>query len=71
MTDARDAAGIVVETDVMVRMRDGVHLACDVYRPASGGPVPPSSSASPTTSASPRPTSTTIRRSMPATATPW
>ena len=40
MTDARDAAGIVVETDVMVRMRDGVHLACDVYRPASGGPVP-------------------------------
>ena len=40
MTDARDAAGIVVESDVMVRMRDGVHLACDVYRPASGGPVP-------------------------------
>ena len=40
MTDARDAAGIVVETDVMVRMRDGVHLACDIYRPASGGPVP-------------------------------
>ncbi|MDE0201359.1 MAG: hypothetical protein OXK73_02865, partial [Rhodospirillaceae bacterium] len=40
MTDAREAAGIVVETDVMVRMRDGVHLACDIYRPASGGPVP-------------------------------
>ena len=40
MTDARDAAGIVVETDVMVRMRDGVHLACDVWRPASGGPHP-------------------------------
>ena len=40
MTDAREAAGIVVETDIMVRMRDGVHLACDIYRPASGGPVP-------------------------------
>ena len=40
MTDAREAAGIVVESDVMVRMRDGVHLACDIYRPASGGPVP-------------------------------
>ena len=40
MTDAREAAGIVVETDVMVQMRDGVHLACDIYRPASGGPVP-------------------------------
>ena len=40
MTDARDAAGIVVETDVMVRMRDGVHLACDIYRPASCSPVP-------------------------------
>ncbi len=40
MVDAREAAGLVVETDVMVRMRDGVHLACDVWRPASGGPVP-------------------------------
>ena len=40
MTDAREAAGIVVETDVRVRMRDGVHLACDVWRPAAGGPVP-------------------------------
>ena len=40
MTDAREAAGIVVETDVRVRMRDGVHLACDIWRPASGGPHP-------------------------------
>ena len=40
MTDAREAAGIVVETDVMVAMRDGVRLACDIWRPASGGPVP-------------------------------
>ena len=40
MTDAREAAGIAVETDVPVRMRDGVHLACDIWRPASGGPVP-------------------------------
>ena len=40
MTDAHEAAGIVVETDVPVRMRDGVRLACDIWRPASGGPVP-------------------------------
>ena len=40
MTDAREAAGIVVETDVPVTMRDGVRLACDIWRPASGGPVP-------------------------------
>ena len=40
MTDAREAAGIAVETDVRVRMRDGVHLACDIWRPATGGPHP-------------------------------
>ena len=32
---------VVVERDVMVAMRDGVRLATDIYRPASGGvPVP-------------------------------
>ncbi len=33
--------GIVIAKDVMVRMRDGVHLATDIYFPASGGaPLP-------------------------------
>ena len=40
MADARDIAGIVVENDVRVRMRDGVRLACDIYRPADAPPVP-------------------------------
>ena len=40
MADARAIAGIVVENDVRVRMRDGVRLACDVYRPAEGPAVP-------------------------------
>jgi len=31
---------IVVEKDVMVPMRDGVHLATDIYRPKEGGPWP-------------------------------
>ncbi len=31
---------VLVERDVMVRMRDGVKLATDVYRPADGGPWP-------------------------------
>src|SRR5258708_21457788 len=31
---------ILIEKSVMVRMRDGVSLATDVYRPAEGGPVP-------------------------------
>jgi putative CocE/NonD family hydrolase len=30
-------AGVVVERDVMVPMRDGVRLAADIYRPAAGG----------------------------------
>lgn len=35
------ADGIVVLRDVMVRMRDGVHLATDIYRPAHAeGPLP-------------------------------
>ncbi len=29
--------GIVVHRDVMIPMRDGVHLATDIYRPAKGG----------------------------------
>ncbi len=40
MADAREAAGVIVENDVLVPMRDGVRLACDIYRPATGGPVP-------------------------------
>ncbi len=31
------AGGVHVMRDVMVRMRDGVHLATDIYRPAQGG----------------------------------
>jgi predicted acyl esterase len=31
---------IQVERDVPVRMRDGVVLRADVYRPAEGGPYP-------------------------------
>lgn len=31
------AEGIVVHRDVMIPMRDGVHLATDIYRPARGG----------------------------------
>ncbi len=32
--------GVTIEKDVPVRMRDGVELATDVYRPAAGGPFP-------------------------------
>ena len=31
---------IIQERDVMVRMRDGVHLAVDVYRPKAAGAHP-------------------------------
>jgi len=31
------AARFVVQTDLMVPMRDGIHLATDIYRPAVGG----------------------------------
>jgi uncharacterized protein len=34
------ADAIVVERDLLVRARDGVGLATDVYRPAHGGPFP-------------------------------
>ena len=33
--------GVVVEKNVMVSMRDGVHLAADIYRPARDGTVAP------------------------------
>ena len=32
-----DRYGIVVSKDVKVRVRDGIHLATDVYRPARDG----------------------------------
>ena len=35
-----DTGGIVVERDLMVRARDGVVLATDVYRPDGPGPFP-------------------------------
>ena len=31
---------MIQERDVMVRMRDGVHLAVDVYRPKAAGKYP-------------------------------
>ena len=37
MIDTPVAHDVLVEHDVMVRMRDGVHLATDVYRPARDG----------------------------------
>ncbi len=40
MTDAMAAAGVIVERDVAITMRDGVTLRCDVYRPADGAPAP-------------------------------
>ena len=35
-----DADELIVESDVMVPMRDGTRLRTDVFRPASGGPHP-------------------------------
>ena len=32
--------GATVDRDVMVRMRDGIHIACDVYRPKAPGKYP-------------------------------
>jgi uncharacterized protein len=37
---AAQVVGVIVESDVMVTMRDGVRLACDIYRPADGEPAP-------------------------------
>src|SRR5262245_44658643 len=31
---------VIVERDVLVAMRDGVHLAADIYRPAEAGRYP-------------------------------
>lgn len=39
--------GTIVETDVMVTMRDGVRIACDVYRPKTPGQYPVLFAASP------------------------
>jgi putative CocE/NonD family hydrolase len=39
-TGAADPAGIVLESNVPVRMRDGVTLRADVYRPAAEGRFP-------------------------------
>ena len=33
--------GMIIERDVAVRMRDGVEINIDVFRPAGGPPVPP------------------------------
>jgi putative CocE/NonD family hydrolase len=35
-----EVEGVVCEKDVLVSMRDGVQLACDVYRPAQSGEYP-------------------------------
>ena len=37
MTGSAPEYGIVIAKDVMVPLRDGVRLACDVYRPARDG----------------------------------
>ncbi|MCH8150323.1 MAG: CocE/NonD family hydrolase, partial [Planctomycetes bacterium] len=39
-TDAFEIAGVKTEFNVPVRMRDGVVLRCNVYRPAADHPVP-------------------------------
>ena len=41
VTGPRDSNDMIVDRDVMVRVRDGIRLATDVYRPASTpGPFP-------------------------------
>ena len=40
LSDGPLPEGTVVEKDVMVRMRDGVHIAADVYRPGKPGKYP-------------------------------
>ena len=32
--------GLIVDKNIRVPIRDGVHLATDVYRPQEGGPFP-------------------------------
>ena len=34
------ADGMLIEYDAAVRMRDGVEIYCDIFRPDGGGPVP-------------------------------
>jgi predicted acyl esterase len=40
MTPSLDDGRVVLERDVRIRMRDGVELSADVYRPAAGGRYP-------------------------------
>ncbi|MCC6474434.1 MAG: hypothetical protein IT514_11875 [Burkholderiales bacterium] len=44
---AGTGASASVDRDVMVRMRDGIHLACDVFRPVAPGKCPVLFGASP------------------------
>ena len=37
----REPYGIVVSKDVMLEMRDGIHLATDLHRPGRGGELAP------------------------------
>src|SRR4051794_27520703 len=37
---APDASAVTVETNVRVKMRDGVSLVADIYRPKADGPLP-------------------------------
>ncbi len=40
MSEQTGALGIVTETNVMVPMRDGIRLACTIFRPDGGGTYP-------------------------------
>jgi predicted acyl esterase len=54
-----------IEKDVRIPMRDGVHLAADIYRPTADGKVPVSVSES----SGVRPRSTCTSQSKPTTPT--
>src|SRR6476659_8697986 len=41
MTPPAPEYGINISKDVMISMRDGVHLAADIYRPARDGEIVP------------------------------
>jgi predicted acyl esterase len=40
MTDKHNDIEMIQERDVPVRMRDGIHLSVDVYRPSAAGRYP-------------------------------
>jgi predicted acyl esterase len=40
MTEKHNDIEMIQERDVLVRMRDGVHLSVDVYRPTAPGKYP-------------------------------